>query len=180
MIPSVPKPWIVCHRRHLEARCRERGYSFSEVQGCICISEPETGLIAVDPTHPAYPRRKQGQPDNADKPPSTVKKVCGWWRYANAASTTARRGDAARAVAQSPRARGPLRTRPAWPRKTAPRASGRRGTPFHDRGHQEARSGPQALDVLGVARGRPDARAGRWRNAGRPFPAETFDETPAR
>ncbi len=80
MMPPVPKPWIVCHERHLAARCQERGYSFSEVQGCICISEPATGLIAVDPTHPAYPCRKHASPAT---PPSTVKRVCNWIKAVN-------------------------------------------------------------------------------------------------
>jgi hypothetical protein len=45
---------ISCQRKHLEARCRERGYTLDEVRPCI-ISEDEA-TITVDETHPAFPR----------------------------------------------------------------------------------------------------------------------------
>ena len=47
---------IRCRLRHLEARCRQRGYTLDEVRPCI-VSE-EGDLIAVDETHPAYPRER--------------------------------------------------------------------------------------------------------------------------
>ncbi len=52
---------IRCHRRHLEARCRERGYTFDEVRPCIA-SEDGNRLV-VDETHPAYPRARPGLGD---------------------------------------------------------------------------------------------------------------------
>jgi hypothetical protein len=45
---------IRCHLRHLEARCRQRGYTLDEVRPCI-VSE-DGDQITVDETHPAYPR----------------------------------------------------------------------------------------------------------------------------
>ena len=43
-----------CHRKHLAARCRQRGYTLDEVRACI-VSE-DGDQITVDETHPAYPR----------------------------------------------------------------------------------------------------------------------------
>lgn len=45
---------IPCHRKHLAARCRERGYTLEEVRACI-VSE-DGDRITVDETHPSYPR----------------------------------------------------------------------------------------------------------------------------
>lgn len=45
---------ITCHRSHLEARCRERGYSLDEIRACIVSEDGDT--ITVDINHPAYPR----------------------------------------------------------------------------------------------------------------------------
>lgn len=45
---------ISCHRSHLEARCRERGYSLDEVRECVVSQDGDT--IVVDVEHPAYPR----------------------------------------------------------------------------------------------------------------------------
>jgi len=45
---------ITCHRAHLAARCRQRGYTLDEVRPCI-VSE-NGDRITVDETHPAYPR----------------------------------------------------------------------------------------------------------------------------
>ena len=52
---------IRCHRRHLEARCRERGYTLEQVRPCI-VSETGDRLV-VDETHPAYPRALAGLGD---------------------------------------------------------------------------------------------------------------------
>ena len=49
---------IACERRHLESRCRERGYTLDEVRPCIVSEDGDT--ITVDETHPAYPRAKPG------------------------------------------------------------------------------------------------------------------------
>lgn len=46
---------ISCHLSHLEARCRERGYTLDEVRACI-VSE-DGDQITVDETHHAYPRQ---------------------------------------------------------------------------------------------------------------------------
>lgn len=45
---------IVCHRKHLEQRCRQRGYTLNEVRPCI-VSE-DGDALTVDETHAAYPR----------------------------------------------------------------------------------------------------------------------------
>ena len=52
---------ISCRIEHLEARCRERGYTLDEVRPCI-ISE-DGDAITVDETHPAYPRPRPGLGD---------------------------------------------------------------------------------------------------------------------
>lgn len=52
---------IICHRKHLVARCRERGYTLDEVRGCIVSEDGDT--ITVDETHPAYPRARTGLGD---------------------------------------------------------------------------------------------------------------------
>jgi hypothetical protein len=44
---------IRCRLRHLEARCRQRGYTLDEVRPCIVTQDGDT--ITVDETHPAYP-----------------------------------------------------------------------------------------------------------------------------
>jgi hypothetical protein len=45
---------IRCHLRHLEARCRQRGYTLDEIRPCIVREHGD--LIVVDVDHPAYPR----------------------------------------------------------------------------------------------------------------------------
>ena len=45
---------IRCRLQHLEARCRQRGYTLDEVRPCI-VSE-DGDRITVDETHAAYPR----------------------------------------------------------------------------------------------------------------------------
>lgn len=45
---------ITCHRKHLEARCRERGYTLDEVMPCVVAQDGDQWTIDVD--HPAYPR----------------------------------------------------------------------------------------------------------------------------
>jgi hypothetical protein len=52
---------ILCRLRHLEARCRERGYTLDEVRKCIVRQDGDQ--ITVDETHPAYPRAKPGLGD---------------------------------------------------------------------------------------------------------------------
>ena len=45
---------IVCTMANLLARCRERGYTLTEVMGCVVAQDGETWTIDAD--HPAYPR----------------------------------------------------------------------------------------------------------------------------
>lgn len=45
---------ISCRVQHLEARCRQRGYTLDEVHQCIVSQHGDT--ITVDETHSAYPR----------------------------------------------------------------------------------------------------------------------------
>jgi hypothetical protein len=52
---------IRCRLHHLEARCRERGYTLEQVRACIVSQDGDT--ITVDETHPAYPRAKPGLGD---------------------------------------------------------------------------------------------------------------------
>jgi hypothetical protein len=47
---------IRCHRRHLEERCRQRGYTLEQVAACIVSQDGDQ--ITVDEKHPAYPRAK--------------------------------------------------------------------------------------------------------------------------
>jgi hypothetical protein len=50
---------ISCQLKHLEARCRERGYTLDEVRDCILSEDGDQ--ITVDEIHPAYPAKpKQG------------------------------------------------------------------------------------------------------------------------
>ena len=54
-----PASMISCHRSHLAARCRERGYTLDEVRACIVSENGEQ--ITVDETHAAYPREAKPQ-----------------------------------------------------------------------------------------------------------------------
>lgn len=47
---------ITCFATHLEQRCKERGYTLSEVEPCIASRDGD--YLAVDETHPAYPRKR--------------------------------------------------------------------------------------------------------------------------
>jgi hypothetical protein len=49
---------IACRLHHLEARCRERGYTLDGVRACIVSQDGDA--ITVDETSPAYPRAKPG------------------------------------------------------------------------------------------------------------------------
>lgn len=68
---------IRCPRRHLEARCRERGYTLDEVRECIVSEDGDT--ITVDVDHPAYPRTaKPGfvpPPRPAPQPPALAREA---------------------------------------------------------------------------------------------------------
>lgn len=45
---------IQCHRSHLEARCRERGYTLDEVLPCVVSQDGDEWTVDVE--HPAFPR----------------------------------------------------------------------------------------------------------------------------
>ena len=62
---------ITCHRKHLAARCRERGYTLDEVRPCIFSEDGDR--ITVDETHPAYPR--EPKPGMAQSGPGTELKA---------------------------------------------------------------------------------------------------------
>lgn len=52
---------ITCRRTHLEARCKERGYTWEEVKGCIV--QDHGAFLVVDESHLNYPRdRRKGYP----------------------------------------------------------------------------------------------------------------------
>jgi hypothetical protein len=56
---------ITCHRKHLIARCVERGYTPDEVRPCIVREDGDQ--ITVDVDHPAYPKRPK--PSAKPRPP---------------------------------------------------------------------------------------------------------------
>lgn len=45
---------VICHRAHLESRCRERGYELNEVMGCVVNQDGDQWTI--DTNSPAYPQ----------------------------------------------------------------------------------------------------------------------------
>lgn len=52
---------ITCNRRYFLALAEGRGYSPSDVQGCIINTDGDT--ITVDENHPSYPRARPGLGD---------------------------------------------------------------------------------------------------------------------
>ena len=52
---------IACKIHHLEARCRERGYTLEQALPCV-VSRSGDDLV-VDETHAAYPRERRGLGD---------------------------------------------------------------------------------------------------------------------
>ena len=65
---------ITCHRNHLIARCRQRGYTLDEVRPCI-VSE-NGDQITVDADHPAYPRSpKPGFVPPQPQPPALAREA---------------------------------------------------------------------------------------------------------
>lgn len=45
---------ITCHKKYLEQRCQERGYTWEEVLPCVVSQDGDE--ITVDIDHPSYPR----------------------------------------------------------------------------------------------------------------------------
>jgi hypothetical protein len=61
---------ITCHKSHLSARCRERGYTLDEVMPCVVSQDGDQWTVDVD--HPAYPRAAKEKPTQADSPEPTA------------------------------------------------------------------------------------------------------------
>jgi hypothetical protein len=49
---------ITCHRRYLEERCLQRGYSFSSVVGCVVSFDGD--ILTIDVDHADYPVERVG------------------------------------------------------------------------------------------------------------------------
>jgi hypothetical protein len=64
---------IRCYLRHLEARCRQRGYTLDEVRACI-VSE-SGDQITVNETHPAYPAKPKASFVPPHGPGTELKKL---------------------------------------------------------------------------------------------------------
>ena len=60
---------ITCHKKHLFARCAERGYKVPDVLPCVVSRNGDEWTI--DETHPAYPRPRPPKPEvyGPPKPP---------------------------------------------------------------------------------------------------------------
>lgn len=48
---------ITCNKRHLEERCRLRGYKIEDVMGCVVAQAGD--IWTIDETHPQYPRARE-------------------------------------------------------------------------------------------------------------------------
>ena len=59
---------ISTHRSNLEARCTERGYTFSEVMPCVVSQDGDEW--SIDPDHPAYPRLSRLPEPQQPAPPA--------------------------------------------------------------------------------------------------------------
>lgn len=60
---------ITCHKKYLEQRCQERGYTWEEVLPCVVSQDGDE--VTVDIDHPAYPRVTRTAPQ--DGPGSELK-----------------------------------------------------------------------------------------------------------
>jgi hypothetical protein len=62
---------ITCHKQHLIARCKERGYNLADVMDCVIKQDGD--MWTIDAKHAAYPHAKK-----TTMPKSTKKiKKCG-------------------------------------------------------------------------------------------------------
>lgn len=52
-----------CHKKYLEARCNERGYTLEEVWPCVTAEHPGD-MVTIDTNHPAYPKKRKGLGDH--------------------------------------------------------------------------------------------------------------------
>ncbi len=63
--------YITCSAHNLTQRCTERGYTASEVEGCIV--KKDGSLWTIDTQHPSYPSiSKRKQPINIETPTGGV------------------------------------------------------------------------------------------------------------
>lgn len=60
---------ITCHKKYLEQRCQERGYTWEEVLPCVVSQDGDE--ITVDIDHPSYPSAARVVP--TDGPGSALK-----------------------------------------------------------------------------------------------------------
>lgn len=51
---------ITCHKKHLEARCRERGYSLLDAMPCVIKQAGD--LWTIDEQHESYPHPREPKP----------------------------------------------------------------------------------------------------------------------
>lgn len=65
---------ISCHRSHLEARCRERGYTLDEVMPCVVSQDGDEWTIDVE--HSAYPRTPKAGYEPQPTPPAIHHSGC--------------------------------------------------------------------------------------------------------
>jgi hypothetical protein len=104
---------ITCHRAHLIARCRQRGYTLDEVRPCIVSENGDT--VTVDVDHPAYPREPKpgfAPPPRLSPPPgrgpgTELKKLlAGWPLFITTTPTCACNARAAKMDIEEARAPG--------------------------------------------------------------------------
>jgi len=73
----------IAHKKHLIARCEQRGYSVEEVMPCV-IEQREGDIWVIDVNHPAYPksRRDDFVPKNdiGEGVGTELKKILSWMR----------------------------------------------------------------------------------------------------
>ncbi len=68
---------ITAHHKHLEERCRQRGYKLADAMACVVKQDGDQWTVDVD--HPAYPRSKKSSlKKKSDKEPSLAKRACKW------------------------------------------------------------------------------------------------------
>jgi len=86
--PMQSSSVIVCHRLHLEARCKERGYSIEEVMPCVLSQDDE--LWTIDTSHAAFPLESRLPPASIDHresikmhsgPGAELKKLLAGWPF---------------------------------------------------------------------------------------------------
>ena len=86
--PMQPSTVISCHRSHLEARCKERGYSIEEVMPCVVSQNGD--IWAIDTNHAAFPLESRLPPEDnqnrvvikvATGPGAELKKLLAGWPF---------------------------------------------------------------------------------------------------